>query len=160
MFFTCGLYVCVSVCEGLRPPLLSLLGNLAICRVATGKWWWSSSQQRWCWGSEGNAVAVLTGTRRSPERPPSVLVMLSSHPLLRSPWIRKEQEVEVGTADVARDAFTAIGLRGRLTLALASRLASASAAMALWSWVGSLTSLISTRSTLMPQSSVASSRLH
>uniref|UniRef100_A0A3P8UNN9 Uncharacterized protein n=1 Tax=Cynoglossus semilaevis TaxID=244447 RepID=A0A3P8UNN9_CYNSE len=43
-----------------------------------------------------------------------------------------------------------------LTLALASRLASASAAMALCSWRGSFTSLISTRSTLMPQSSVAS----
>uniref|UniRef100_A0A4W4E7V3 Uncharacterized protein n=1 Tax=Electrophorus electricus TaxID=8005 RepID=A0A4W4E7V3_ELEEL len=35
---------------------------------------------------------------------------------------------------------------------------SASAAMALWSCRGSLTSLISTRSTLMPQSSVASSK--
>lgn len=46
-----------------------------------------------------------------------------------------------------------------LTLALASREASASAAMALCSWCGSFTSLISTRSTLMPQSSVASSRL-
>lgn len=44
------------------------------------------------------------------------------------------------------------------TLALASRLASASAAMALWSCKGNLTSLISTRSTLMPQSSVATSR--
>lgn len=46
-----------------------------------------------------------------------------------------------------------------LTLALASRVASASAAMALCSWCGSFTSLISTRSTLMPQLSVASSRL-
>uniref|UniRef100_A0A3B4TD44 Uncharacterized protein n=1 Tax=Seriola dumerili TaxID=41447 RepID=A0A3B4TD44_SERDU len=36
---------------------------------------------------------------------------------------------------------------------------SASAAIALCSWTGSFTSLISTRSTLMPQSSVASSRL-
>lgn len=53
---------------------------------------------------------------------------------------------------------TMMGRHNRLTLALASRLASASAAMALWSWRGSLTSLISTRSTLMPQSSVASSR--
>uniref|UniRef100_A0A3B3RJ07 Uncharacterized protein n=1 Tax=Paramormyrops kingsleyae TaxID=1676925 RepID=A0A3B3RJ07_9TELE len=44
------------------------------------------------------------------------------------------------------------------TLARASRVASASAAMALWSCRGSLTSLISTRSTLMPQSSVASSK--
>uniref|UniRef100_A0A3P9QDB1 Uncharacterized protein n=1 Tax=Poecilia reticulata TaxID=8081 RepID=A0A3P9QDB1_POERE len=46
----------------------------------------------------------------------------------------------------------------RLTLALASRLASASAAMALWSCRGSFTSLISTRSTLIPQSFVASKR--
>lgn len=45
------------------------------------------------------------------------------------------------------------------TFALASRAASASAAMALCIWCGSLTSLISTRSTLMPQWSVASSRL-
>uniref|UniRef100_A0A8C3H0K4 Uncharacterized protein n=1 Tax=Corvus moneduloides TaxID=1196302 RepID=A0A8C3H0K4_CORMO len=45
-----------------------------------------------------------------------------------------------------------------ITLALASRAASASAAMALCSWTGNFTSLISTRSTLMPQSSVASSR--
>uniref|UniRef100_A0A8C9RT35 Uncharacterized protein n=1 Tax=Scleropages formosus TaxID=113540 RepID=A0A8C9RT35_SCLFO len=42
------------------------------------------------------------------------------------------------------------------TLARASRVASASAAMALWSCCGSLTSLISTRSTLIPQSSVQS----
>uniref|UniRef100_A0A8B9NYG2 Uncharacterized protein n=1 Tax=Apteryx owenii TaxID=8824 RepID=A0A8B9NYG2_APTOW len=40
---------------------------------------------------------------------------------------------------------------------LASRAASASAAIALCSWTGNFTSLISTRSTLMPQSSVASS---
>lgn len=46
-----------------------------------------------------------------------------------------------------------------LTLALASLVASASAAIALCSCRGSLTSLISTRSTLMPQSSVASSRV-
>uniref|UniRef100_A0A670KHY5 Uncharacterized protein n=1 Tax=Podarcis muralis TaxID=64176 RepID=A0A670KHY5_PODMU len=45
------------------------------------------------------------------------------------------------------------------TFALASRVASASAAMALWSWMGSFTSLISTRSTFMPQSSVASSNV-
>uniref|UniRef100_A0A7M4EUW9 Uncharacterized protein n=1 Tax=Crocodylus porosus TaxID=8502 RepID=A0A7M4EUW9_CROPO len=44
-----------------------------------------------------------------------------------------------------------------ITLALASRAASASAAIALCSWTGSFTSLISTRSTLIPQSSVASS---
>uniref|UniRef100_A0A8C5IMM4 Uncharacterized protein n=1 Tax=Junco hyemalis TaxID=40217 RepID=A0A8C5IMM4_JUNHY len=44
-----------------------------------------------------------------------------------------------------------------ITLALASRAASASAAMALCSWTGNFTSLISTRSTLMPQLSVASS---
>ena len=36
-----------------------------------------------------------------------------------------------------------------ITLALACLVASASAAMALWSWAGSLTSLISTFSTLM-----------
>uniref|UniRef100_A0A8C0EBK5 Uncharacterized protein n=2 Tax=Strigidae TaxID=30459 RepID=A0A8C0EBK5_BUBBB len=41
---------------------------------------------------------------------------------------------------------------------LASRAASASAAIARCSWTGNFTSLISTRSTLMPQSSVASSR--
>lgn len=46
------------------------------------------------------------------------------------------------------------------TLALASRVASASAAMALCNCCGSFTSLISTRSTLMPQLSVASSRLN
>uniref|UniRef100_A0A3Q1G0Y1 Uncharacterized protein n=1 Tax=Acanthochromis polyacanthus TaxID=80966 RepID=A0A3Q1G0Y1_9TELE len=53
----------------------------------------------------------------------------------------------------ARDAFIMLHV---LTLALASRAASASAAMALCS-CGSFTSLISTRSTLMPQWSVASS---
>uniref|UniRef100_A0A3Q3C0C9 Uncharacterized protein n=1 Tax=Haplochromis burtoni TaxID=8153 RepID=A0A3Q3C0C9_HAPBU len=53
----------------------------------------------------------------------------------------------------ARDAF--ISPSAAITLALASRLASASAAMALWSWRGSFTSLISTLSTLIPQSSVA-----
>uniref|UniRef100_G1U9E4 Uncharacterized protein n=1 Tax=Oryctolagus cuniculus TaxID=9986 RepID=G1U9E4_RABIT len=37
--------------------------------------------------------------------------------------------------------------------------ASASAAIALWSCTGSFTSLISTRSTFIPQSSVASSRV-
>uniref|UniRef100_A0A8C8YFY1 Uncharacterized protein n=1 Tax=Prolemur simus TaxID=1328070 RepID=A0A8C8YFY1_PROSS len=42
---------------------------------------------------------------------------------------------------------------------LASRDASASAAIALWSCTGSFTSLISTRSTFIPQSSVASSRV-
>uniref|UniRef100_A0A3B4FMW7 Uncharacterized protein n=1 Tax=Pundamilia nyererei TaxID=303518 RepID=A0A3B4FMW7_9CICH len=52
----------------------------------------------------------------------------------------------------ARDAF--ISPSAAITLALASRLASASAAMALWSWRGSFTSLISTLSTLIPQSSV------
>uniref|UniRef100_A0A7N5K218 Uncharacterized protein n=1 Tax=Ailuropoda melanoleuca TaxID=9646 RepID=A0A7N5K218_AILME len=46
------------------------------------------------------------------------------------------------------------------TLARASREASASAAIALWSCTGSFTSLISTRSTFIPQSSVASSRVH
>lgn len=44
------------------------------------------------------------------------------------------------------------------TFALASRLASASAAMALCSCWGNFTSLISTRSTLIPHGSVASSR--
>lgn len=44
-----------------------------------------------------------------------------------------------------------------ITLALASRAASASAAIALCSCMGNFTSLISTRSTLMPQLSVASS---
>uniref|UniRef100_A0A6I8P964 Uncharacterized protein n=1 Tax=Ornithorhynchus anatinus TaxID=9258 RepID=A0A6I8P964_ORNAN len=43
---------------------------------------------------------------------------------------------------------------GIITLALASRAASASAAIALWSCTGNFTSLISTRSTLIPQSSV------
>lgn len=46
-----------------------------------------------------------------------------------------------------------------LTFALASRAASASAAIALCSCCGSLTSLISTRSTLIPHESVASSRV-
>uniref|UniRef100_A0A3P8VPP7 Uncharacterized protein n=1 Tax=Cynoglossus semilaevis TaxID=244447 RepID=A0A3P8VPP7_CYNSE len=55
----------------------------------------------------------------------------------------------------AREAFILFDV---LTFALASRAASASAAMALWS-TGSFTSLISTRSTLIPQSSVASSRV-
>ncbi len=45
-----------------------------------------------------------------------------------------------------------------LTFARASRDASASAAMALWSWRGSLTSFISTLSTLMPHTLVASSK--
>lgn len=45
-----------------------------------------------------------------------------------------------------------------ITLALASRLASASAAMARCSWWGNFTSLISTRSTLIPHGWVASSR--
>uniref|UniRef100_A0A3Q2D754 Uncharacterized protein n=1 Tax=Cyprinodon variegatus TaxID=28743 RepID=A0A3Q2D754_CYPVA len=56
----------------------------------------------------------------------------------------------------AREAFISPSAPLFLTLALASRLASASAAMALWSCMGSFTSLISTRSTLIPQSSVAS----
>ena len=43
-------------------------------------------------------------------------------------------------------------------MALASLAASASAAMALCNWTGSLTSLTSTLSTLMPQGSVALSR--
>uniref|UniRef100_A0A9L0JHL8 Uncharacterized protein n=1 Tax=Equus asinus TaxID=9793 RepID=A0A9L0JHL8_EQUAS len=43
-----------------------------------------------------------------------------------------------------------------ITLARASRDASASAAIALWSCTGSFTSLISTRSTFIPQSSVIS----
>uniref|UniRef100_A0A8C4S6J8 Uncharacterized protein n=1 Tax=Erpetoichthys calabaricus TaxID=27687 RepID=A0A8C4S6J8_ERPCA len=46
-----------------------------------------------------------------------------------------------------------------LTFARASRVASASAAMALCSCKGSLTSFISTLSTLMPQASVASSKV-
>ena len=45
-----------------------------------------------------------------------------------------------------------------MTLARASLAASASAAMALWSCKGSLTSLISTLSTFTPQGSVVSSR--
>ena len=44
-----------------------------------------------------------------------------------------------------------------ITLALASLVASASAAMARWRFLGSLTSLISTLSTCTPQGSVASS---
>uniref|UniRef100_A0A3Q3VPP1 Secreted protein n=1 Tax=Mola mola TaxID=94237 RepID=A0A3Q3VPP1_MOLML len=44
------------------------------------------------------------------------------------------------------------------TFALASRLASASAAIARWSCWGNFTSFISTRSTLIPHGSVASSR--
>lgn len=47
-----------------------------------------------------------------------------------------------------------------MTLARASRDASASAAIARWSCTGSFTSLISTRSTFIPQSSVASSSVH
>uniref|UniRef100_A0A8C3MM71 Uncharacterized protein n=1 Tax=Geospiza parvula TaxID=87175 RepID=A0A8C3MM71_GEOPR len=58
----------------------------------------------------------------------------------------------------ALDAFISPSAADVITLALASRAASASAAMALCSWTGNFTSLISTRSTLMPQSSVASSR--
>lgn len=48
--------------------------------------------------------------------------------------------------------------RGGFTFALASRLASASAAIARCSCWGNFTSLISTRSTLMPHASVASSK--
>jgi len=44
-----------------------------------------------------------------------------------------------------------------MTFALASRAASASAAMARWSWTGRRASLISTLSTLMPHAAVASS---
>uniref|UniRef100_A0A3B3IE73 Uncharacterized protein n=2 Tax=Oryzias latipes TaxID=8090 RepID=A0A3B3IE73_ORYLA len=50
----------------------------------------------------------------------------------------------------ARDAFITFVCCIKQTFALASRAASASAAMALWS-CGSFTSLISTRSTLIPQ---------
>uniref|UniRef100_G1S5P3 Uncharacterized protein n=1 Tax=Nomascus leucogenys TaxID=61853 RepID=G1S5P3_NOMLE len=56
----------------------------------------------------------------------------------------------------ALDAF--ISPLAAITLARASRDASASAAIALWSCTGSFTSLISTRSTFIPQASVASSR--
>uniref|UniRef100_A0A3B4EW60 Uncharacterized protein n=1 Tax=Pundamilia nyererei TaxID=303518 RepID=A0A3B4EW60_9CICH len=56
----------------------------------------------------------------------------------------------------ARDAFISPSAAITCTLALASRAASASAAMALCS-TGSFTSFISTRSTLIPQLSVASS---
>jgi hypothetical protein len=45
------------------------------------------------------------------------------------------------------------------TRARASRVASASAAIERCNWTGKRTSLISTRSTLMPQLSVASSRM-
>uniref|UniRef100_A0A3B3RIM9 Uncharacterized protein n=1 Tax=Paramormyrops kingsleyae TaxID=1676925 RepID=A0A3B3RIM9_9TELE len=56
----------------------------------------------------------------------------------------------------AREAF--ISPSADPTLARASRVASASAAMALCICRGSSTFLMSTRSTLMPQASVASSR--
>uniref|UniRef100_A0A8C8AAL4 Uncharacterized protein n=1 Tax=Otus sunia TaxID=257818 RepID=A0A8C8AAL4_9STRI len=58
----------------------------------------------------------------------------------------------------ALEAFISPSAVDVITLALASRAASASAAIARCSWTGNFTSLISTRSTLMPQSSVASSR--
>uniref|UniRef100_A0A5F8GAT7 Uncharacterized protein n=1 Tax=Monodelphis domestica TaxID=13616 RepID=A0A5F8GAT7_MONDO len=55
----------------------------------------------------------------------------------------------------AREAFISPSARGlRVTLARASREASASAAIALCSCTGNFTSLISTRSTFIPQSSV------
>ncbi|KAL4668691.1 hypothetical protein H8958_001981 [Nasalis larvatus] len=57
----------------------------------------------------------------------------------------------------ALDAF--ISPSAAITYGQASRDASASAAMALWSCTGSFTSLISTRSTFIPQASVASSRV-
>uniref|UniRef100_A0A8C6A1P1 Uncharacterized protein n=1 Tax=Marmota marmota marmota TaxID=9994 RepID=A0A8C6A1P1_MARMA len=63
----------------------------------------------------------------------------------------------------ALDAFISPSAKNspeNITLARASRDASASAAIALWSCTGSFTSLISTRSTFIPQSSVASSRVH
>uniref|UniRef100_A0A0D9RLI5 Uncharacterized protein n=1 Tax=Chlorocebus sabaeus TaxID=60711 RepID=A0A0D9RLI5_CHLSB len=52
----------------------------------------------------------------------------------------------------ALDAF--ISPSAAITYARASRDASASAAIALWSCTGSFTSLISTRSTFIPQASV------
>nr|AAG35528.1 PRO0720 [Homo sapiens] len=55
----------------------------------------------------------------------------------------------------ALDAF--ISPSAAITLARASRDASASAAIALWSCTGSFTSLISTRSTFIPQASVCHS---
>merc|ERR1712179_225172 len=56
-----------------------------------------------------------------------------------------------------REAF--ISPSAAITLARASRAASASAAIALCSWIGRRTSLISTRSTLIPHGSVASSKV-
>lgn len=48
--------------------------------VEVPKWWWSSSLQRWCSGSEGSAAAGLTETLQSPGTPPSTPAMRSSPP--------------------------------------------------------------------------------
>lgn len=122
-----------------------------------GRRWWSSSPPRWCWESAGSGAAGLTETLRWPATPPWGRGRRSSRPLQRSPANRKYSDVQhrVSSLSSARQ-YTFLVSQ---TFALASRAASASAAMALCIWNGSLTSLISTRSTLMPQWSVASSRL-
>ena len=153
-----------GACRVFKLPL-NVWWTPASSPAAAGKWWWSSSRRRWCWGSEGNAAAGLTETLRSPGRPPSAPAMRSSLPPLQSPREEKfngHKGWRVGTLWGLRGSPHLITITERqqhFTLALASREASASAAMALWSWRGSLTSLISTRSTLIPQSSVASSRV-
>lgn len=133
---------------------------------AGGRWWWSSSPLRWWWESAGSAAARPTETRRSRGTPPSGRGMHSSHPRRKSPTREIKEEI-LGWHTITRAyKYTpeinmyCVTRHSVLTLALASRVASASAAMALCSWCGSFTSLMSTRSTLMPQLSVASSRLN
>lgn len=127
-----------------------LTWNSAACLWGGGRWWWSSSRLRWSWGSAGIAAEGLTVTQQWPGRPLSEPWMLSFHPLRQ--WsgtdthtIRGWQLFPSGGTPV-------------FTFALASRLASASAAIARCSCWGNFTSLISTRSTLMPHASVASSK--
>lgn len=113
-------------------------------------------------GVEGLQVTQLQGRRRLCDHQGGLLQRPRRfHLALCRDHLEQEQSRKWKRVWLAslRGALTVMDLRERLTLALASRLASASAAMALWSCCGSLTSLISTRSTLMPQSSVASSRL-
>lgn len=90
-------------------------------------------------------------TQRWPERLPSEPWTPSSPPLQQ--WSETDTQSEVYRCSL-------VGLPAPVffTFALASRLASASAAIARCSCWGNFTSLISTRSTLMPHASVASSK--
>lgn len=135
--------------------------NVVLYLLAEGRWWWSSSLLRWCWESEGILAGELRVSQPLPER------------LLSEPWKHSSPPLQQWSENIGRRSVSSdvsfLGLntwKGNwiqssiplITLALASRLASASAAMARCSWWGNFTSLISTRSTLIPHGWVASSR--